>query len=304
MRGTILTLVLMLGACASAPAPAERDGAAAPALSVQEILDQSPSADWRPLDPENTLYMELPQGRVIIELAPQFAPNHAANIRTLTRAHFFDGGAIVRSQDNYVVQWGKPEGDEGPRGAAAATVAGEISVPSSSVPFSRFVDPDTYAPQVGYSDGFPVARAGGQTWLVHCYGMVGSGRGDGLDSGSGDSLYAVNGQMTRNLDRNITLVGRVVQGMDILSTMKRGTGALGFYETAEERTPIRSVRLAADVPAAERTNLETLRTDSETWARLVESRRTRRESFFSANPVNRLGVCNISVPVRPVRGRS
>ncbi|MGD9980870.1 MAG: peptidylprolyl isomerase [Hyphomonadaceae bacterium] len=302
MRGTLIVAALALSACASAGAPeaAEHAATPTPVPSVQEILDQSPASDWRPLDPENTLYMELPQGRVIIELAPHFAPNHAANIRTLTRARFFDGGAIVRSQDNYVVQWGRPDGDEGPRGSAAATVAGEITVPSSSVPFSRFVDPDTYAPQVGYSDGFPVARSGNQTWLVHCYGMVGSGRGDGLDSGSGDSLYAVNGQMTRNLDRNITLVGRVVQGMDILSTMKRGTQALGFYATAEERTPIRTVRLAADVPAAQRTNLETLRTDSATWARLVDSRRTRRDSFFSANPVNRLGVCNISVPVRPV----
>jgi len=289
----------LLAACASTGSPTPADGA--PALSTQEILDQSPASDWRPLDPESTIYMELPQGRVIIELAPHFAPNHAANIRTLTRAGFFDGSAILRSQDNYVVQWGRADDDPAPRGGAAETVAHEITRPSSSVPFSRFVDPDTYAPQVGFSDGFPAARAGGETWLTHCYGMVGSGRGDGLDSGSGDSLYAVNATPTRNLDRNITLVGRVVQGMDILSTFRRGTGSLGFYETAAERTPIHTVRVAADVPAAERTNLETLRTDSATWARLVDSRRTRRDSFFSANPVNRLNVCNVSAPVRVVR---
>jgi peptidylprolyl isomerase len=302
MRGRTILAALALTACASATAPdAPEPAAATPAPSVQDILNQSPASDWRPLDPENTLYMELPQGRVVIELAPHFAPNHAANIRTLARAGFFDGGAIVRSQDNYVVQWGRPDGDEGPRGSAAATVAAEITVPSNSVEFSRLVDPDTYAPQVGFSHGFPAARRGNQTWLVHCYGMVGSGRGEGLDSGSGDSLYAVNGQMPRNLDRNITLVGRVVQGMEILSTFPRGTEALGFYATAAERTPIRSVRVAADVPAADRTPLETLRTDSETWARLVDSRRTRRDPFFSANPVNRLSVCNISAPVRPMR---
>jgi peptidylprolyl isomerase len=301
MRGTIVVAAVGLIACASAPAAETQQEAAAPAPSVQEILDRSPASDWRPLDPENTLYMELPQGRVIIELAPHFAPNHASNIRALARAGFFDGGAILRSQDNYVVQWGRADDDPGPRGSAAETVAAEITVASNSVEFSRLVDPDTYAPQVGFSDGFPAARAGGQTWLVHCYGMVGSGRGEGLDSGSGDSLYAVNGQMPRNLDRNITLVGRVVQGMDILSTFRRGTGALGFYETAEERTPIRSVRVAADVPAAERTSLETIRTDSATWAALVDSRRTRRDPFFAANPVNRLSVCNIAAPVRTVR---
>lgn len=299
--GAIMAVCVLAAACASGPAETITPPSAGPALSTQEILDQSPASDWRPLDPENTLYMELPQGRVIIELAPHFAPNHAANIRTLTRAGFFDGGAIVRSQDNYVVQWGRADDDPGPRGGAAETLAAEITRPSGSVEFSRLVDPDTYAPEVGFSHGFPVARDGNATWLVHCYGMVGSGRGEGLDSGNGESLYAVNSQMPRNLDRNITLVGRVVQGMDILSTMKRGTGALGFYETAEERTPIRSARMAADVPASERVNLETLRTDSATWARLVHSRRTRRDAFFSANPVNRLGVCNIAAPVRVAR---
>lgn len=301
MRAGLILAVSMLAACASAPAQTEPGEATAPVLSVQQILDQSPAADWRPLDPQNTLYMDLPQGRVIIELAAHFAPNHAENIRALTRARYFDGAAIVRSQDNYVVQWGRPDDSPAPLGDGAETVTAEITRPSGEVEFSRLVDPDTYAPQVGFSYGFPVARSGNQTWLVHCYGMVGSGRGEGLDSGNGGSLYAVNAQMPRNLDRNITLVGRVVQGMDILSTMKRGTGALGFYETAAERTPIRTVRMAADVPAAERVNLETLRTDSATWARLVESRRTRRDAFFSANPVNRLGVCNIAVPVRPAR---
>ena len=298
MRAGLIGVVVLLAACASgAPEPSEPS----PVLSVQQILDQSPAADWRMLDPENTIYMDLPQGRVIIELAPHFAPNHVANIRALARAHYFDAGAIVRSQDNYVVQWGRADDDPKPLGAGAETVAGEITVPSASVPFTRLVDPDTYAAQVGFSDGFPAAREGGRAWLVHCYGMVGSGRGDGLDSGNGGSLYAVNSQTPRNLDRNITLVGRVVQGMDLLSTMPRGTGALGFYETAAERAPIRAVRVAADVPAGERTNLETVRTDSATWAALVDSRRMRRDSFFSANPVNRLGVCNIAAPVRAVR---
>jgi len=297
MRAGLIGAACLLAACASA-AP---EAAPGPALSVQQILDQSPAADWRPLDPENTLYMELPQGRVIIELAAHFAPNHAANIRALARANYFDAGAIVRSQDNYVVQWGRAEDDPRPLGAGVETLAPEITASSSSVEFSRLPDPDTYAPQVGFSHGFPVARSGNQTWLVHCYAMVGSGRGDGLDSGNGGSLYAVNAQMPRNLDRNITLVGRVVQGMEMLSVMPRGTGALGFYETAAERTPIRGVRVAADVPVGERTNLETLRTDSATWAALVESRRTRRDAFFAANPVHRLGVCNIAAPVRAAR---
>jgi len=294
--GGIGALCLLAAACASAPAAPE-----GPVRSPQEILDQSPGADWRAIDPENLLVMELPQGRVILELAPHFAPNHAANIRALTRAGYFNGAAILRSQDNYVVQWGRADEDPAPLGDGAETVAHEITRPAGAVEFTRLPDPDTYAPQVGFSHGFPAARAGDEIWLAHCYGMVGSGRGEGLDSGNGGSLYAVNAQMPRNLDRNITLIGRVVQGMDILSVMPRGTGALGFYETAAERTPITSARLAADMPEGERVRLETVRTDSATWAALVESRRTRRDSFFAANPVNRLGVCNIAVPVRAAR---
>lgn len=293
----------LLTACASAPAadaPAAGDAAAVP--SLQEILDGSPASDWRPLDPENTIYLELAAGgRVIIELAPQFAPNHAANIRALARANYFDDSRILRAQDNYVVQWGRPDEDPRPLGAASETVAGEITRPRAGLEFSRFVDPDTYAPEVGFSGGFPVARDATQTWLTHCYAMVGSARGEGLDSGNGGQLYVVIGQSPRNLDRNITLVGRVVQGMEFLSSQPRGTGTLGFYETPDEMAPITAIRVAADVPAAERTNLEVLRTTSDTWAAVVDSRRTRRDSFFSANPVNRIGVCNISAPVRPAQ---
>lgn len=299
MRSVILAAGLVLAACATGTgsAPPAEEGAAP---SLQDILDNSPASDWRPLDPENTLYMELDAGRVIIELAPQFAPRHADNIRALARANYFDDSRILRAQDNYVVQWGRPDEDPRPLGAASETVAGEIAIPRAGVEFTRFVDPDTYAPEVGFSGGFPAARNNSEVWLTHCYGMVGSARGEGLDSGNGGQLYVNIGQSPRNLDRNITLVGRVIQGMELLSTQRRGTGPLGFYETAEEMTPIRSIRVAADVPAAERANLEVLRTDSATWAAVVDSRRTRRDAFFSNNPVNRIGVCNISAPARPV----
>ncbi len=100
--------------------------------------------------------------------------------------------------------------------------------------------------------------------------MVGAGRGDTTDSGNGGELYTVIGQAPRHLDRNVTLVGRIVRGVEILSVMPRGTGALGFYETAPERTQISSVRMAADVPPAERVNLEALKTDSATFATLVD----------------------------------
>jgi peptidylprolyl isomerase len=127
--------------------------------------------------------------------------------------------------------------------------------------------------------------------------MIGAGRGDTADSGSGAELYVVIGQAPRHLDRNVTLVGRVLQGMEILSVMPRGTGPLGFYEAPTERTIIRSVRLASDLPESERVNLETLRTDSATFRAVIDSRRTRREEWF-LQPTGRINLCNVPLPVR------
>jgi peptidylprolyl isomerase len=272
--------------------------------TMAEVIERSTPADWRVLDPDNTLYMELPAGRVVIELAPGFAPLHARNIRMLVRTGYFDGLAIMRSQDNYVAQWGDPDSDD-PRkarslGEARDSLPAEFTVPvSTGTPFTRLPDADGYAPQVGFANGFPAARdpVSGRTWLCHCYGAVGVARGNESDSGSGAQLYAVTGHAPRHLDRNITLVGRVMQGMELLTTLPRGTGALGFYETAAERLPIKSIRLATDVPEAERAGLEIMRTDTQAFSQLVEARRNRREEWFKA-PAGYIELCNVPIVVR------
>lgn len=255
-------------------------------------------ADWRELDPNNTLYMDLPSGRVIIELAPQLAPQHVENIRALVRARYFDEQRIIRSQDNFVVQWGD-ESIARPRGTAKATVPGEFTRSAVGLPFTALPDKDTYAPQTGFSDGFPTARdsENGLAWGVHCYGVIGVGRGDATDSGSGAELYAVIGHAPRQLDRNITVVGRVVQGMERLSILPRGTGDAGFYERKEEHTVIKSIRLASELPASERIALRALRTDSKEFARRVEARRNRRDEWYKAQ-ANAIDVCNVPLPVQ------
>ena len=273
---------------------------AAPPKTLSELLAQSPAADWRALDPENTLYMEIPQGRVVIELAAHFAPQSAANIRTLAKAGYFDGLAIIRAQDNYVVQWGDPD-EKNPKslGEAKARIAPEFTRSSKGFAFTKLPDRDTYADETGFSAGFPAARdtKSGRAWLVHCYAMVGVGRDNAEDSGSGAELYAIIGNAARLLDRNITVVGRVVQGIDLLSPMKRGTGPLGFYEQAEERTPIREVKLASELPAEKRMPLEALRTDSKTFATLIQMRRFRKDDWYKV-PAGHVDVCNVPLPVR------
>jgi peptidylprolyl isomerase len=296
MRASPLLASLMLAGCAAAPEPT-----AAPPRSQAKILEASPASDWRRLDPESTLYMEIPGGRVVMELAPEFAPRHVENIRKLVRQGYFDGLAIIRSQDNFVVQWGDPD-EKRSLGAAAGSLEPEFTRPAAGLAFVTLPDRDTYAAEAGFAGGFPAARDGpsGQAWMVHCYATLGVGRGNEVTSGSGSELYAVIGNSPRLLDRNITLVGRVVEGIDKLSVLPRGTGALGFYEKPEQRVPIRSVRVAADVPAGERTELEAVRTDSATFRELVETRRLRRDDWYKV-PAGHVDVCNVTLPVRRIK---
>jgi peptidylprolyl isomerase len=306
MTKLIHTCAAALLATLLASAPVYCVAAAAEAkkpLSTADVLAASSAADWRALDLQNTLYLELPGGRVVIELMPQFAPNHVANILTLVRGKYFDGLAVMRSQDNYVVQWGDPEAKKSV-GNAHRTVAAEFERAARGLTITRLPDPDSYAPEVGFVDGFPVAEDAtlGRAWLVHCYGMVGAGRDNDVDSGGGTELYVVIGQAPRHLDRNVTLVGRVVSGMQQLSVLPRGTGALGFYEHPAERVPIKSISLAADVPTADRTDLEMLRTDTPTFQAYVEARRARHEEWFKV-PAGHVDVCNVPIPVR-ARGQS
>jgi peptidylprolyl isomerase len=298
---TILRTALVLGAAALVI-----DAAAAPAgKTMADVLAASKPADWRTLDPENTLYLELASGRVVIELAPEFAPEHVANVRTLVRGKYFDGLSIVRSQDNFVVQWADPADADHkkPVGDAKKKLTPEFERRAAGLQFVALPDPDTYAAQTGFVSGFPAARdkADGTTWLVHCYSMVGAGRDNDVDTGPGTEIYVVSGHAPRQLDRNVALFGRVVYGMELLAIMPRGPAPMGFYDKAEQRVPIREIRVAADVPADKRTKLELLRTDTQTFTDLIEARRNRQDEWYK-HKAGRIDVCNVPLPVRLVPG--
>lgn len=324
-------------ASAQGPAPTPPP---APAPAPSEIVAAAPASDWVAIAPEDLLVMTLapdPRGgagrtgerRVVIQLMPApFSQGWVANIRTLARARWWDGLAIVRVQDNYVVQWGDPDGEDAAKAralppglrvmtdadytastesVAAVHVRGDEPPPSNQAAAVAMVNAmrqvsqrDSYAAWVDVAYGWPLASAQDRWWPVHCYGMVGVGRNLSPDTGSGAELYTVIGHAPRHLDRNIALVGRVVEGMEHLSSLARGTGPLGFYESAEERTGITSVRLASDLPAGDQPRFEYLSTESETFARYAEARANRRDPFFNV-PAGGADVCNIPVPVRRAR---
>jgi peptidylprolyl isomerase len=271
--------------------------------SAGDILAAAPDSAWRTPAPDNLLYMLLGSGVVIIELAPDFAPAHVANIRALARGQFWDGTSIYRSQDNFVVQFGDADADD-PRkakalGDAKTQLPAEFHRDATGLAFDRLADADGWAPQVGFSGGFPVARdpKTNRAWMAHCYGAVGAGRGNEADSSTGAELYVVIGQAPRQLDSNITVVGRVLQGMELLSTIRRGTDSMGFYEDPAERTAIRAIRLASEVPENVRIALQVLRTDTQTFRDLIESKRNRVDDFYK-RPAGHIDLCNISIPTR------
>ncbi|WP_371867327.1 peptidylprolyl isomerase [Pseudoduganella guangdongensis] len=297
-----LTAALMLALPVAAVAAPVKE--LPPKPSVGDIVKAAKPAEWRQLDPANTLYMELPAGRVIIELAPAFAPNHAANIRTMAKEGYWDGLWVYRVQDNFVAQWGDPrENKPKALGTAKAKLEQEFTVPmKNDTQFTRLMDKDGYAAEVGHSNGFPAARdpKSGQTWLAHCYGMVGVARGNESDSGNGGTLYAVIGNSPRQLDRNITVVGRIVSGMPLLSVLPRGPAPMGMYDKEEQNVQIKSVKLMADVPEAERTKFEILRTDSASFKAVAEAQRNR-GGPWTKHAFGHVDLCNVPIPVREVK---
>lgn len=303
MKRLIALAALSLAACQSPPglsASAIPPPPAGNTPSPAEVVAASKPEEWRALDPETTLYMDFPEGRVVIEMAPQFAPNHVANVKALSREGYFVGGAVTRVQDNFVTQWAQALDPPRPPKIGVEKLNAEFTLPRAAVAdFVTLPDPDTYAAEVGWINGMTAARDATSVWLTHCYGMVGVGRENDENSGGGTELYVIIGHSPRNLDRQLTMLGRVVQGMEIMSAFPRGTGDAGFYRTPAEYRRYADIKVAADLPPAQRTNLEVMRTDSASFATLVNSRRWRKDDFYK-QPVGRIGLCNVTVPVRPV----
>jgi len=281
-------------------------------LTPSEIVAAAPKADWLAIAPADLLVMDLSPDaagkprRVMIQTMPApFSQDWGGNIRRLARAHWWDGLSINRVQDNYVVQWGDADGED--KAKAKPLPPGLTTVPESRylAPLPHPAPPflpwrDVYAAHVGFtSTGWPFASDGKVWWPVHCYGAVGVGRNVSPDTGSGAELYAVIGHAPRHLDRNIAVVGRVIEGVEHLSSLPRGTGALGFYATPGERVRIEAIRLGSEVP--DLPAYEFLVPRSPSFARYAHARANQKDDFF-IQPSGGADICNIPVPVRRKAG--
>ena len=279
-------------------------GATPPAkpLTPSEIVAQAPASAWRAIDPENLMVIDLKNGkRVVVQLAPQFAPVHVANIKALARAGWWTGAAVYRVQDNYVAQWGNNESEKPVPPGVVAKPPAEYERRLAGLAIHPLGSADAYAPKAGFTLGWPIAYdpKGKTANLTHCYGSVGVGRDLSPDTGMGGELYAAIGHAPRHLDRVIAVVGRVVEGIENFSSLPRGTEALGFYKERSSDVPIAQVRLAADIPAAERPSFQYMDTASPSFAAYVRLRANRKDDFY-IRPAGGVDLCNAPVPVRRV----
>jgi peptidylprolyl isomerase len=269
-------------------------------LTPNDIVANAPAGAWRAIDPDDLLVMDLKDGgRVVVQLAPDFAPVHVANIKALAKSSYWDGATIYRVQDNYVTQWGLNESDKPWPAGVTPKPPAEYTRPLKGLRIKPLGSPDPYAPGAGFADGWPVAYSPKEGWanLAHCYASVGVGRDLSPDTGTGGELYAVIGHSPRQLDRVIAVVGRVVEGIDRLSSLPRGTEALGFYKDKAQYVPIASIRLASQMSAGERPAFEVMDTNSASFADYLRVRANRKDDFY-IRPAGGVDLCNVGVPVR------
>lgn len=275
-------------------------------------MEREDAEDWRDVDPENILVIKLEWGNVLIELAPQFAPAHVGQIRRLVRAeHYETGATFYRVIDNFVAQGGvlrevESEADDAYDDGVEAVEA-EFERPLEDLIFVQNESPDLYAPETGHIDGFAVGfdPVTGHVWPLHCYGVVAMARDSDPDTGS-SHFYIVIGRDQRYLDRNLTVFGRVISGMDNIQRVIRGDRSVdnGVIPDPAKRTQILGMSIAADLPDHNRPQLQVMKSDSPAFAEEKDRKYYRDSDFFQLKP-KAVEACAVTGPARTApRGNS
>jgi len=275
---------LIFGLCASAAVAQETATPPPP----------PPPAEWRTIAPEDLLVIDTNKGRILVELAPQIAPAHVERIRLLAARGFYDTLKWHRVIDWFMAQTGDPLG----------TGDGQSFYPDLKAEFTFRRGADmaftpVAAPAgalVGFVGSVPVqtqpdalmADTGDHKvhgWGLYCPGVAGMARDEGNDTAN--SQFFLMRQAYPALDKRYTVWGRVVSGLDVVRALKASPNPDGIVDGPDQMT---RVRVAADLPTAERPSLQVLNTASATFHTIVEQARQARGADFS--------VCDIEIPSR------
>jgi len=271
-------------------------------FALLPLLAAAEDLVWREVNPDNLVFMELQEGRVAIELNPLFAPETVRQFRKLMQEHFYDGLGFYRVIDGFVAQGG--DGSDLGELSLVPLIKAEFEVElPGDTEFTQVQKNDLFAPETGFIEGFAVARdASAETaWLTHCPGVVAMARNDSAGSSRTD-FYIVIGQAPRYLDRNMNVFGRVIDGMDVVQKIRRGSpdnDGIIVNDAASSR--IRSMTLASDIPKEDRPTGLVPDTNSKEFKKLLKGRRDRTQKFFHNKPPEVLDVCQVPMSGRVTR---
>ncbi len=263
--------------------------------SSAEILAEATTDDWLRLPQENLLYITLERGVVVVSLSDHLAQSHVTQMKALAREGFYDGLSFYRVIDGFVAQGGDVLEKREIKTAKTTLKAAFDEAPPAWPDFRPLADEDGYASVTGFVGGLPVGldEKRGRAWHLHCAGAIAMARGNEKDTAGTEFYVPLHPQ--RYLDRNLTVFGRVVQGMEHLQALRRVAPAESQDDDLGET--IVSIRVGSDLPEAEQVSLETLAPNTDTFDNYVAARRNRPEAFFYYRP-NHIDVCDLPVPVR------
>ncbi|MGB0842192.1 MAG: peptidylprolyl isomerase, partial [Pseudoalteromonas shioyasakiensis] len=265
-------LTLCLGVVLAAPITAKETSQK---RSAGEIIKTANSSEWRKVSAENVIKLTLPTGAAYIELNDKLAPIHANNMRQLAKEGFYQGLSMYRFVEGFVAQGGDASESKPVKNAKKGLPAEFYLRTEAPLAITELKGPDGYAAKTGFLNGFAVAQNQSQTetWQVHCPGIFAMARGNDINSG-GTEFYVTIGNSQRYLDRNITVFGRVLEGMEHFNLLQR---------KATEGQPfnlITDMQVLADIKDTDNSEFRVMKTDSNAFKDLIEARKNRVEAWF------------------------
>lgn len=262
-----VSALLVLAAALAAPAFAKDP----PPNPLQAVID-APADAWRGIDPENLLIIDLPAGPIYVEMRPDLAPKHIEQIRTLVRRGFYAGLNFHRVIEGFVAQGGDPKGD-GTGGSDLPDIPAEIERDATALANFTVIGRDRQAARVGLIDGVPAAAQPESLravradrfvglWGAHCPGVMSMARSTDPNSAN-SQFFLVIGDARTSLDKRYTVWGWIVDGMLSARRIERG-------EPPKRPTPIVRMRIASDLPEAERPKIEVMKSDSPAFLKFLK----------------------------------
>jgi len=247
------------------------------------------AADFRTPDPQNVMVIDTNKGRIIVEITPDVAPEHAERLRALTRQGFYDGKAFFRVIDGFMAQTGDPKND-GTGQSTLPDLAGAFTFRRGSEG-PGVVIADRAVNSVGFVGSLPFTSQSSMlmaltkdqkvnAWGLFCPGVLGMARGD--DPNSANSQFFLMRDHYPALETRYTAFGRVVSGLPVVRSIKTGE------PVAPPQDQMTTVRLLADMPANDHPSVRVIDPQGPWFKAQVERRRQSDGDDFSP--------CDLQIP--------